>query len=97
MRTWDDCGELDNEIFKVSQAEVGINLLPFHPNGRCTTVPYFEHVEYDNTSIMASDKSIYSLPNNITYKQWKEDLIELENNKLLFKKRFGYIRIKYQC
>ena len=45
---------------------------------------------------MASDKSIYSLPNNITYKQWKEDLIELENNKLLFKKRFGYIRIKYQ-
>jgi SPP1 gp7 family putative phage head morphogenesis protein len=39
QRTDEECGWLDGQHFPISQAEVGVNLPPIHPNCRCTTVP----------------------------------------------------------
>lgn len=41
-RTSEICRDLDNKIFKVKEASVGINQPPMHPNCRSTTIPYFE-------------------------------------------------------
>lgn len=38
-RTSEICHSLNNKIFKVSKAEVGLNYPPMHPNCRSTTVP----------------------------------------------------------
>ena len=81
-RTCDDCGELDNKIFKVSEGEVGINLPPFHPNCRCTTVPYFEPDEYDDLAEEAvNTKTNKKVPLNITYQEWKDSLVTKANMK----------------
>lgn len=40
VRTCDVCGSLDGKHFKVSEAKVGVNYPPIHPNCRCTTVEY---------------------------------------------------------
>ena len=36
-----DCGSLDEKVFDIRDFEVGATAPPFHPNCRCTTVPYF--------------------------------------------------------
>ena len=44
-RTCEECKKLDGKIFKVSEAKSGINVPPFHPGCRCTTIAYFEDDE----------------------------------------------------
>lgn len=43
-RTSTICMDLDNKIFNVKDAKVGINLPPLHPHCRSTTIPYFENI-----------------------------------------------------
>lgn len=42
MKTSEICRSLDGTTHKVSQAKVGVNYPPMHPNCRSTTVPHFE-------------------------------------------------------
>lgn len=37
-RTCDVCNEMNGQIFKVSEAQIGINMPPLHPNCRATTL-----------------------------------------------------------
>lgn len=85
MRTCDDCGEFDNQIVSIKDAETGVNLPPFHPNCRCTTVPYFEPDEYDEIDIVENTKSNQKVPLDITYKEWKEHLTQQRNGKTHYK------------
>lgn len=41
-KTCGTCGPLDGGHFPRSESSIGINVPPFHPNCRCTTVPYFD-------------------------------------------------------
>ena len=40
-RTSDICADLDGRVFLMSEAEVGVNMPPIHPNCRSTTIPVF--------------------------------------------------------
>ena len=41
-RTSEICEELDGKVFKVDEAEIGINMPPMHPSCRSTIMPYFD-------------------------------------------------------
>jgi len=76
-RTCPICGALDGQVFNVSDKEEGVNYPVLHPNCRCTTVPYFEEDDIDRmfeqSSRVAYDEnhSIYQVPSNATYNEWK--------------------------
>ena len=37
------CEDHDDSIIPLDEAVVGDNICPFHPNCRCTVVPYFDN------------------------------------------------------
>lgn len=76
-RTCQDCGQLDLHLFEVGKEIIGVNYPPFHPNCRCTTVPYFEPDEFDKpTERIAKDKNNnpYMVDGKLTYDEWKQGL-----------------------
>lgn len=79
-RTCDDCGIFNEEIFDIANAKEGINMPPFHPNCRCTTIPYFEEDEIDKMSEEELDNIGF-----ITYNEWKDGLVTLKNGKVIYK------------
>lgn len=88
-RTCDSCGPLDLVVVRLADKEVGVNSPPFHPNCRCTTIPYFEPDEFDkNSERIAKDKNgkPYMVPSNLTYNEWKAGLTEHEGGVIYYKK-----------
>lgn len=78
-RTCDSCGPLDLTVVSLDEREVGINCPPFHPNCRCTTIPFFEPDEFDvKSERIAKDKNgkPYMVPADLTYKEWQQGLTE---------------------
>lgn len=76
-RTSDICREMDGEIFKVKEKEVGINYPPFHPNCRTTTIPYFEPDEFDTEIeqyIKDEDGIKHKITDDTQYEEWKNAL-----------------------
>lgn len=76
-RTCQDCGQLDLKLFDIGKEMIGVNYPPFHPNCRCTTIPYFEPDEFDKPSErIAKDKNNkpYMVDGDLTYKEWKQGL-----------------------
>lgn len=86
-RTCDICGiYYDSKIYDIKDAEVGINMPPFHANCRCTTIPYFEPDEFDDLSeTVYNNKSQIDLPLDITYNEWKENLHKTKDNKMIYR------------
>ncbi len=64
-------------ILPRTQLEQGISEPPFHPNCRCTTVPYDEDWDYNGQRI-AKDKDgkYYYVPETMTYEEWKREVVE---------------------
>ena len=75
-RTCKDCGKYDGKKIEIKKAIVGDNLPPFHPNCRCTTVPYYEDDE--DAMRFARDKNgkRIEIPSNMTFNEWKKKYIE---------------------
>lgn len=75
-RTCSVCGKLDGKVFKLTEAKVGVNYPPMHPNDRCTTVPYYEDDE--NSTRFARDKNgkRIEIPSNMTFNEWKKKYID---------------------
>ena len=87
-RTCTECGELDLELFEVGNEEIGLNYPPFHPNCRCTTIPYFEPDEFDiNRTRVAKDKTgkTHEVPADLSYKDWLNSLITGKDNTITYK------------
>ncbi len=63
-RTCEVCGALDGKIFKLADAQVGVNYPPMHPNDRCTTV------EHDPDDAMDWANSGEPMPERTTYQEW---------------------------
>ena len=81
-RTCDVCGEVFNgEIFNYDEAATGVNFPPFHPYCRCVTTAYFPEVEIDKMS----DKQLDNI-GFITYDEWKNGLVKLDNGKVIYPK-----------
>ena len=74
-RTSEICRELDGKVFKLSEAQTGVNLPPMHPYCRSTTIPWFPEDEFDEPSeriARSADGTTYKVPGNMTYKEWAE-------------------------
>lgn len=77
-RTCPECGELDGQVFKISEKIEGVNYPVIHPNCRCTTIPYFEPDEIDamfeESTRVAYDEShnMYEVPASMTYTEWMD-------------------------
>ena len=80
------CGSMDGMILPRTQLEQGVTEPPFHPNCRCTTVPYDEDWDYKGQRI-AKDKDgkYYYVPETMTYEEWKREFAQGKN----FKDRHG--------
>ena len=86
-RTSDICREMDGEIFKVKEKEVGINYPPFHPNCRTTTIPYFEPDEFDTEIeqyIKDEDGYKHKINDETDYLEWKNALKENRNGTAIY-------------
>ena len=81
-RRCDDCKEFEGKVINIAEAIEGVNMPPFHPNCRCTTIPYFEKDEIDEMTIEELDKIGF-----VTYADWKNGLVTLKDNKVIYKER----------
>lgn len=75
-RTSDICREMDGKVFKLSEAQTGVNLPPLHPHCRSTTIPWFSEEDmegFEETRIAKSaDGTYYTVP-KMTYAEWAKE------------------------
>ena len=70
------CRDLDGKIFSLSAAEVGINMPPFHPYCRSTTIPYFPDDDIGkllDDRVERKDGKTTRMGQYKTYKDWAVD------------------------
>lgn len=89
-KTCEVCAEMDLTIWKVTERLDGYNAPPFHPNCRCTTIPYFDDPELATTRAArnAEGKTIF-VDDSMSYEEWLEEFggdaaDEEESNLILF-------------
>ena len=72
---------MDGMILPRTQLEQGVTEPPFHPNCRCTTVPYDEDWDYKGQRI-AKDKDgkYYYVPETMSYEEWKRAFVNDSTN-----------------
>ncbi|MCD9026039.1 ADP-ribosyltransferase [Cohnella silvisoli] len=70
-KTSDTCRKMDGTVFLVSDAQAGVNYPPFHNRCRTTTIPHFDGNVQERVA-ESEDKQVYSVPGDITYKEWAD-------------------------
>ena len=77
-RTCAVCGALDLKVFKVSEAQTGVNLPPLHPNDRCTIASKIPGAETSGERIARDPETNrnYKVPAGTTYAEWRKDVSE---------------------
>lgn len=81
-KTCDICGDQDTKHYKIKDAKVGVNMPPFHPNCRCTTVVYFGDDEDMPKERMMRDKDGKSVKTEyMSYDEWKKKYVDKVDNK----------------
>lgn len=76
MRTSKPCQRLDNQVFFLNAAQVGVNMPPIHPNCRSTTIPYFEEDELRERIARGLDGKTYKVPAKMDYDSWYKEHVE---------------------
>ena len=72
-RTSQKCGDLDGQIFEMSEKEVGVNYPPAHPHCRSSVAPVIDGLTREGLTRAARDangKSVY-VPRDMKYQEWK--------------------------
>ena len=76
-RTCEICGNQDTKHYKIKDAKVGVNMPPFHPNCRCTTVVYFGDEEDMPEERMMRDENGKSVKTEyMSYDEWKKKYVD---------------------
>jgi SPP1 gp7 family putative phage head morphogenesis protein len=70
-RTSEVCDELDGQIFKLSEAQTGLNVPPLHPRCRSTTIPSFDKSKKQLERIALQGNRPFTVPANMTSKDFK--------------------------
>lgn len=82
--TSDICQNLDGQVFPMKDFEPGITAPPFHVFCRSTSVPYFDD-DFgqigERAARNAETGKTYYVPDNMTYKEWKEKFVDDENKE----------------
>lgn len=68
------CAVEPNRI-KGDLSALGPNANPFHPNCRCTTVPYFDGDEDDVRFIRLADRKGEYVPSDMRFGEWKREYV----------------------
>ena len=75
--TCERCGSYDGKHFPTKDMQVGVNAPPFHPNCRCTTIPYFDDEFTQNEKRAATDENgNYIEVGNMNYEEWKNKYVK---------------------
>ena len=79
MKTSDICQEMDGKVFNVSEARVGENSPPFHPNCRTAIIPHFddEFTEDEMRAARDEDGQTYYVPADMKYPEWREKFVDV--------------------
>lgn len=72
-RTCEQCAAMDGMRIPLSEAKVGENIPPFHPNDRCTTVRVFSETAFDR--VAKDENGKYDVIKNMTYNEWLEEYV----------------------
>ncbi|WP_066895680.1 minor capsid protein [Clostridium nigeriense] len=76
LRTSKVCREKDKKIFKVKDAEAGVNLPPLHPHCRSTTRAYFKGMEsLQRRSRDPQTGKSYLVPGDMNYQDWYDKFV----------------------
>ena len=89
-KTCEICGELDGNVYEVGKEITGVNMPPFHPLCRCTDVPHYADTPTKGMVRVARDPGTgktYEVPADMTYKQWHEQYVEKNPDKLLAERK----------
>jgi len=89
LRTSDICRGLDNKIFDVKDATVGVNYPPMHPHCRSTTAPYVpdDILDGDDTrTARGADGETYKVPADMSYQDWYDKHIANDPEALVIEK-----------
>jgi len=77
IKTCEGCGELDGKIEDFNNYKIGVTAPPFHPNCRCTTIPYINDLDDINEQRIAKDEkgnTIY-IPADMKFGDWKKKFV----------------------
>lgn len=80
-KTCNICGDLDNKVYEVGKEVTGVNMPPFHPLCRCTTVPHYDDTPTEGLTRAARDPETgktYEVPADMSYTEWKKQFLNLE-------------------
>lgn len=90
LRTSEICRSLDGTVHKVSQAKVGVNFPPMHPNCRSTTVPKFNDQEVEERVARDEEGQTIKVPRRMTQEEYINTYVpEEDRGRLLaFRKKF---------
>lgn len=77
-RTCVVCGALDGKIFKVSEAQTGVNFPPIHPNDRCTITPVVPGAAESGSRTARNPETgrNYKVPVDMDYEEWRKSISE---------------------
>lgn len=83
-KTCNVCGELDNKVYEVGKEITGVNMPPFHPLCRCTTVPHYDDTPTEDLTRVARNPETgktYEVPADMNYKEWKKKYVDKQEKK----------------
>lgn len=72
------CQGLDGKVIPMKDFKPGVTAPPFHPNCRCTTVPYFDDEFTENEKRAArdgNDSGYVKVPSTMKYPEWKDQFV----------------------
>lgn len=87
LRTSEICRSLDGKSFKVTQAKVGVNFPPMHPNCRSTTVPKFTDQEVEDRVARDEEGQTIKVPRRMTQEEYINTYVPEEDREKLLKFR----------
>ncbi len=82
-KTCNVCGELDNKVYEVGKEITGVNMPPFHPLCRCTTVPHYDDAPTEGLTRAArdADGNTIEVPEDMSWKEWKKKYVDKQEEK----------------
>jgi len=90
MKTSEICRSLDGNTFKVSQAQVGVNFPPMHPNCRSTTVAHFDDQFVEERVARDEEGKTIRVPRKMSQEEYIQMYVPKEDQEriLEFRKKF---------
>lgn len=75
-RTSEICRELDGKVFKINEAQVGVNYPPMHPNCRSTTAIYIPDITKYEQRVMRNADGKSVVKEYMSYEDWENKYVK---------------------